>query len=282
MRKKEKSPFEEIEELQRRFGKEVPGLDYIGLKKPERVKAIPLLIKPITFISIIVVISFLIYYYVIYSPISPMNFFKRVGDFIGKQVVEKYEKKKEEIKKEEKKDEGEKEKNLGVEKAKPEKPETICIVKVPFDSDVANVSAKKGIKEAKIEFITKKERNILFYIGDFVSAHDAVFVSARLNDKGVQHIVKNIDGKWRVYIFIESPSLEFYKKKENITRKDQSDIEKLVSSKVGEVVKAEIVEDETISNISTFIFSSQKDCEDFFSTLMRAGKKAEKEIKINI
>jgi hypothetical protein len=211
-----------------------------------------------------------------------MNFFKKVGHFIGKQVVEKYEKKKEEIKKEEKKDESEKEKNLGVEKAKPEKPETICIVKVPFDSDVANVSAKKGIKEAKIEFVTKKERKILFYIGDFVSAHDAVFVSARLNDKGVQHIVKNMDGKWRVYIFIESPSLEFYKKKESITRKDQSDIEKLVSSKVGEVVKAEIVEDETISNISTFIFSSQKDCEDFFSTLMRAGKKAEKEIKINI
>jgi hypothetical protein len=282
MRKKEKSPFEEIEELQRRFGREVPGLDYIGLKKPDRVKTMPLLIKPIAFISIIVVISFLIYYYVIYAPVSPLNFFKKVGDFIGKQVVEKYEKKKEEIKKEEKKDESEKEKNLGVEKAKPEKPETICIVKVPFDSDVANVSAKKGIKEAKIEFVTKKERKILFYIGDFVSAHDAVFVSARLNDKGVQHIVKNMDGKWRVYIFIESPSLEFYKKKESITRKDQSDIEKLVSSKVGEVVKAEIVEDETISNISTFIFSSQKDCEDFFSTLMRAGKKAEKEIKINI
>jgi hypothetical protein len=282
MRKKEKSPFEEIEELQRRFGREVPGLDYIGLKKPDRVKTMPLLIKPIAFISIIVVISFLIYYYVIYAPVSQMNFFKKVGDFIGKQVVEKYEKKKEEIKKEEKKDESEKEKNLGVEKAKPEKPETICIVKVPFDSDVANVSAKKGIKEAKIEFVTKKERKILFYIGDFVSAHDAVFVSARLNDKGVQHIVKNMDGKWRVYIFIESPSLEFYKKKESITRKDQSDIEKLVSSKVGEVVKAEIVEDETISNISTFIFSSQKDCEDFFSTLMRAGKKAEKEIKINI
>jgi hypothetical protein len=282
MRKKEKSPFEEIEELQRRFGKEVPGLDYIGLRKPGGVKIIPLLIKPIAFISIIVVISFLIYYYVIYAPVSQMNFFKRMGDFIGKQVVEKYEKKKEEIKKEEKKDESEKEKNLGVEKAKPEKPETICIVKVPFDSDIANVSAKKGIKEAKIEFVTKKERKILFYIGDFVSAHDAVFVSARLNDKGVQHIVKNMDGKWRVYIFIESPSLEFYKKKESITRKDQSDIEKLVSSKVGEVVKAEIVEDETISNISTFIFSSQKDCEDFFSTLMRAGKKAEKEIKINI
>ncbi|MDT7908252.1 MAG: hypothetical protein RRA63_09485 [Candidatus Calescibacterium sp.] len=281
MRKKEKGPFEEIEELQRRFGREVPGLDYIGLKKPERVKTIPLLIKPITLIFIIVVISFLIYY-VIYTPVSQMNFFKRVGDFIGKQVVEEYEKKKEEIKKEEKKDESEKEKNLGFGKAKPEKPETICIVKVPFDSDVANVSAKKGIKEAKIEFITKKERKILFYIGDFVSAHDAVFVSARLNDKGVQHTVKNIDGKWRVYIFIESPSLEFYKKKESITRKDQSDIEKLVSSKVGEVVKAEIVEDETISNISTFIFSSQKDCEDFFSTLMRAGKKAEKEIKINI
>jgi hypothetical protein len=282
MRKKEKSPFEEIEELQRRFGREVPGLDYIGLKKHERVKTMPLLMKPIAFISIIVVISFLIYYYVIYAPVSQMNFFKNVGDFIGKQVVEKYEKKKEEIKKEEKKDESEKEKNLGVGKAKPEKPETICIVKVPFDSDVANVSAKKGIKEAKIEFITKKERKILFYIGDFVSAHDAVFVSARLNDKGVQHIIKNIDGKWRVYIFIESPSLEFYKKKESITRKDQSDIEKLVSSKVGEVVKAEIVEDETISNISTFIFSSQKDCEDFFSTLMRAGKKAEKEIKMNI
>jgi hypothetical protein len=282
MRKREKSPFEEIEELQRRFGREVPGLDYIGLKKSERVKTMPLLIKPIAFISIIVVISFLIYYYVIYTPVSPMNFFKKVGDFIGKQVVEKYEKKKEEIKKEEKKDESEKEKNLGVEKAKSEKSETICIVKVPFDSDVANVSAKKGIKEAKIEFVTKKERKILFYIGDFVSAHDAVFVSARLNDKGVQHIVKNMDGKWRVYIFIESPSLEFYKKKESITRKDQSDIEKLVSSKVGEVVKAEILEDETISNISTFIFSSQKDCEDFFSTLMRAGKKAEKEIKINI
>ena len=127
MRKKEKSPFEEIEELQRRFGREVPGLDYTGLKKPERVKTIPLLIEPITLIFIIVVISFLIYY-VIYAPVFPINFLKRVGDFIGKQVVEKYEEKKEEVKKEEKKDESEKEKNLGVEKTKPEKPETICIV----------------------------------------------------------------------------------------------------------------------------------------------------------
>jgi hypothetical protein len=162
------------------------------------------------------------------------------------------------------------------------KPQNICIIKVPFDQDISTISSKKGIKEAKIEFLTKKERKIMFYIGDFISSHDAVFVSARLNDKGIQHIVKNVGNKWRVYLFLDSPSLEFYKKKENITRKDLDDIEKFASSKVGEVVKAEIVDEETLENIITFIFLSQKDCEEFFSSLMKLGKKAEKEIKINI
>jgi len=263
MWRKDKSPYEQIEEIQKKFLKEVFETQK---KKKTPIKTI----TKIFIVSAAVIVISLSIYKVGWIHINSLK------DFIVSQT-KKIKKEAEKRKTEEKKVVTE-----PTVTSQESKPQNICIIKVPFDQDISTISSKKGIKEAKIEFLTKKERKIMLYIGDFVSSHDAVFVSARLNDKGIQHIIKNVGNKWRVYLFLDSPSLEFYKKKENITRKDLDDIEKFASSKVGEVVKAEIVDEETLENIITFIFLSQKDCEEFFSSLMKLGKKAEKEIKINI
>lgn len=262
MWRKDKSPYEQIEEIQQKFLKEV----FETQKKNKT--PIKKITKVLVISAVAIVISLSIYKGSIY--LNNLKYF----------IISQTKK----LKKEEEKKKTE-EKKVVIEPSaisQESKPKNICVIRVPFDQDISVISSKKGIKEAKIEFITKKERKIMLYIGDFVSPHDAVFVSARLNDKGVQHIVKNVGNKWRVYLFLDSPSLEFYKRKGNLTRKDLDDIEKSASSKVGEVVKAEIVEEETSENIITFIFLSQKACEEFFSSLMKLGKKAEKEIKINI
>ncbi len=264
MWRKDKSPHEQIEEIQKKFLKEV-------LETQEKNKTLTKTIRKILVISIIsaaviIVISLSIYKGSIY--LDKLNF-----------IISQTKK----LKKEEEKREKEEKKVVIEPNVTSNKPQNICIIRVPFDQDISVISSKRGIKDAKIEFLTRKERKIMLYIGDFASSHDAVFVSARLNDKGIQHIIKNVGNKWRVYLLLDSPSLEFYnKRKENLTRKDLDDIEKFASSKVGEVVKAEIVDEEKTENIITFIFLSQKECEDFFSSLMKLGKKAEKEIKINI
>jgi hypothetical protein len=240
------SPFDKIAEIEREYGRKPPYFEWLGSFKKKR--------SLFPAIFIIFVLLFL-------SSSVFLFFFFLKGKKLGSLFSIRVENVKEEKHVEEKKD--------------------VCIISVPFDYEVADISAMAGLKELKVQMIPKTESELKFYIGDFVSLQDTAFVSARLNDKGIPHVVKNVSGKWRIYFDYQSPSLDVYRKRESLSKSEVEQIEKFVSSKIGEIAKAEVVRKDVVDKISVMSFDSVEKCEQIFSLLVKAGKKVKKEIKLN-
>ena len=245
---REKSPQEEIKEIDEKFTKQIPGLNGNFHGKEKKI----------------------IYY-------LPPVFLLIVGSatlfllFLTKGKKNHQKEKAENV--------INKEQKTVIKKTPEKQKKVLCIVKVPFDSDVMSIAAQKGISDFRINTRRTKEKVIKFFVGDFANIEDTAFVSARLNEKGIPNSVAEKNGKWRVYINIQAHEVSKTPIKK-ITKRLLENLRKIMEKKTGEIVNVEVVEEEKSVSTAIFEFQDRKSCRSFFSELRTKGKKSKIEFYV--
>lgn len=150
-----------------------------------------------------------------------------------------------------------------------------CFLSVSYDNEVVNLILDFGVKDMRIVSAKKlKRNNIKFFVGDFRTFNDSVIVSSRLNDKSIPNKIEKVNEDfWRVYINLEVPELQVYYNKPNISQSDVSDMEKLISGKVGEVVRVEVFPYEVPVADVIVELEKREQCESLVNFLKSKGKK---------
>lgn len=265
-----KGPKAEIEEIERAFKREIPGLESIIAKEVEiggqRIKKGGETWKAYLLVA---VISMLFGGVII----SSVFIFTPTWKFEKGKVNIAGEKKKEAGKTSDKEDK---------ERTSEKRKKVSCVVKVQFDSEIAETAYEHGISDFRINTEKKTEKVVRFYIGDFVNVEDTAFVSARLNEKGIPNSISHKNNRWRVYISIKKDEIsKMLSSPEGvITEKKLEALRRLVEKKTGEIVNAEIEEEEEIISIAVFEFEKRDECEKFFSIIKTAGKNPKIELYI--
>ena len=246
---REKSPQDEIKEIDEKFRKQIPGLNENFRRKE---KKIIYYLLPIFLLVAGSALLFLLF------PTKEEKSHKKEK---AEAVINKEEQK------------------TVIKKTREKQKKVLCIVKVPFDSDVMSIAAQKGISDFRINTRRTKEKVIKFFVGDFANIEDTAFVSARLNEKGIPNSVAEKNGKWRVYINIQAHEVSKTPIKK-ITKRLLEHLRKIMEKKTGEIVNVEVVEEEKSVSTAIFEFQDRRSCRKFFSTLRAKGKKSKIEFYV--
>lgn len=151
-----------------------------------------------------------------------------------------------------------------------------CSVSTRYDSSTVDLAIELGIKSIRIIPGFKEVKNeINLFVGEFKSFQDALIVSSRLNDKSVPNRIEKNNNSWRVVISAEIPEIRPYEEKTKITSADISQIERIVSSKFREMVKAEVIYREKPYARILFELEDRSECERLVRNLKMRGKTPE-------
>lgn len=152
----------------------------------------------------------------------------------------------------------------------------VCSISTPYDASTAKMLLDLGVKSIRIISDRSVRRNdIKFFVGDFKDFQDAAIVSSRLNDKALPNRIEKVKDSWRVYIVAEIPEIQGYVIKLNITPDDISHMEKVASSRFGEIVRVEVLTREVLMAKMVFELETKEDCDRFVKLLKVGGKSVE-------